>query len=78
MLTCTPSKPIFFASATESILRGLPQVPIGHADLELHACFRGLGGVCDEFRCESAATVAAAPDCKKRRLEIVHRVDSLS
>src|SRR5215510_12235243 len=67
-LTCTPSKPIFFASATDSIFAINRKFQSGAPILNFAPFCAAYAMSC---LCESAATVAAAPDCKKRRLEIV-------
>src|SRR5262245_58631402 len=68
MLTCTPSKPIFFASATDSIFTVCRKFQSVTPTLNFTLFCAAYAMSC---RCESAARVAAAPDCKKRRLEIV-------
>src|SRR4030095_12590145 len=68
MLTCTPSKPIFFASATDSIFTVCRKFQSVTPTLNFTPFCAAYAMSC---LYESAATVAAAPDCKKRRLEIV-------
>src|SRR5215510_10753372 len=68
MLTCTPSKPIFFASAIDSVFTVCRKFQSVTPTLNFTPfCVAYATSCCPE----SAATVAAAPDCKKLRLEIV-------
>src|SRR5262245_41441043 len=68
MLTCTPSKPIFFASATDSIFTVCRKFQSVTPILNFTPFCAAYAMSC---LCESAATVVTATDCKKRRLEIV-------
>src|SRR5262245_29793086 len=70
MLTCTPSKPIFFASAIDSIFAVCRRFQSVTPTLNFTPVFEAWAAYAASRRCESAAKVAAAPDSKKRRLEI--------
>src|SRR5262245_11073980 len=73
-LTCTPSKPIFFASATDSIFAVSRRFQSVTRTLNFAPAFEAWAAYAASCRCESAAKVAAAPDRKKWRLEIVIRL----
>src|SRR5262249_50235314 len=71
MLTCTPSKPIFFASAIDSVFAISRRFQSGAPTLNFTPAIEAWAAYARNCRRESAATVAAAPDRRKLRLEIV-------